>query len=71
MKDFLLHHCSGICIRDTGGAGDRRPVFAGQRCPRDRLLILLLAAFIAVIVSINLSSLHQYLKRRHKGGCSL
>ena len=69
MKDFLLHHYSGICIAILAVLEIIVLFLPGAMS--GPFAYLLLAAFIAVIVSINLSSLHQYLKRRHKGGCSL
>lgn len=69
MKDFLFHYGSGVCIAILALLEVIVLFLPGAMS--GPFAYVLLAAFIAVIVSINLNSLHRYLKRRHKGGCSL
>ncbi len=69
MKERLLHHISGICIALL--ALLEIVVLFLPNAMSGPFAYVLLAAFLAVIISINLNSLHKYLKSRHKGGYSL
>ena len=69
MWKALFAHHSGICITVLGVL----EIIA--LCIPDIMsrgfAYVLLFAFLATMLAINLSTLHNFLKRRHKGGYSL
>ena len=69
MVEGLVAHSCGICITVLGVL----EIIA--LCIPDIMsrgfAYVLLFAFLATMLAINLSTLHNFLKRRHKGGYSL
>lgn len=69
MWKTLFAHRSGICITALGILEVVALCVPGIMSKG--FAYILLFAFLATMLAINLNTLHSFLKRRHKGGYSL
>lgn len=69
MWKTLFAHRSGICIAALGILEAVALCVPGIMSKG--FAYILLFAFLATMLAINLNTLHNFLKRRHKGGYSL